>query len=88
MDQVLEVAGALLILLALFALQRGWLTPQSPAYVLLNLGGSAVLTVIATLDDDWGFVLLQGTWAIVSAWALILLSLGQAQSARGSRRSH
>jgi hypothetical protein len=70
-DQVLQVTGALLILAAFFALQRRWLVPQSLLYIGLNLVGSAILTVVAAIGSDWGFLLLQGVWAIVSAWSLV-----------------
>ena len=35
---------------------------------MLNFVGSAVLAVLALLDEDWGFVLLEVVWALVSAW--------------------
>jgi len=33
-------------------------------------GVSAVLAVIALTQQSWGFLLLEGTWALVSAYAL------------------
>ena len=70
MDQVVEVAGAVLILAAFIAAQRGRLSPHSLPYLVLNLVGSAALAVLALLDDDWGFLLLEGVWAPVSACGL------------------
>ena len=35
--------------------------------LLLNLFGSTLLAVLAWLDADWGFLLLEGVWAIVTA---------------------
>ena len=47
------------------------MSPRSIAYLALNLVGSLILAVLALLDDDWGFLLLEGVWAVVSAAGLI-----------------
>jgi hypothetical protein len=71
MDQVIQVIGALLILTAFTAVQLERMRPDSRLYLALNLVGSAVLAVLAVLSSQWGFVLLEGVWAIVSAWGLL-----------------
>jgi hypothetical protein len=40
-------------------------------YLVLNVVGSAVLAVDAALGAQWGFLLLEGVWAIVSLASLI-----------------
>jgi membrane-bound ClpP family serine protease len=70
MDQVIQVVGALLILVAFTAVQLERMRPDSRLYLALNLAGSAILAVLAFLGTQWGFVLLEGVWAIVSAWSL------------------
>jgi hypothetical protein len=70
MPQLVQIAGALLILAAFALAQRGSLDQRSLAYLVPNLVGSAVLAVDAYLASEWGFVLLEGAWAIVSASAL------------------
>lgn len=70
MEQALQLVGAVMILVAFIAAQRGKFSPQNLAYLVLNLVGSAILAVLALLDSDWGFLLLEGVWAIVSAWSL------------------
>jgi hypothetical protein len=50
--------------------QRGKLRPTSLVYLTLNLIGSGVLAVDAALGRQWGFLLLEGVWAIVSAVGL------------------
>jgi len=76
MDQVIQVFGALLILSAFAAAQFGMLELTSRRYLALNLAGSAVLAVLGVYEEQWGFVLLETVWALVSAWALV-------QSVRG-----
>jgi hypothetical protein len=68
---VLEVAGAVLILAGFTPGQLGLLDQHSPVYLVLNLVGSFMLAVIALVDQRWGFLLLEGVWAIVSAVSLV-----------------
>ena len=70
MDQVIQVVGALLIFTAFTAVQFERMATSSRLYLALNLVGSAILAVLAVLSSQWGFVLLEGVWAIVSAWGL------------------
>ncbi len=70
MDQVIQVVGAVLILIAFTAVQLDRMRPDSRVYLALNLVGSAILAVLALLGSQWGFVLLEGVWAVVSAWGL------------------
>ncbi len=70
MEQVIQVAGAILILVAFAAVQFGRMAPSSRLYLALNLLGSAILAVLALRGSQWGFVLLEGVWAIVSGWGL------------------
>ncbi len=77
MAQAVQIVGALLILLAYGAAQFGLLDQHSRAYLVLNLVGSAVLAVLAWHEEQWGFLLLEGVWALVSLWGLIRVWRGQ-----------
>ena len=71
MDQIAQITGAILILIAFGALQRGAMSPRSYVYLVLNLAGSVILTAVALADSDWGFFLLEVVWAAVSLFGLI-----------------
>lgn len=67
---VLEIIGALLILAAFAGSQARRLDSHSIAYLLLNVAGAGILAVIAAAQSSWGFLLLEGTWTVVSAFSL------------------
>lgn len=73
MGQTVQIVGSLFVLAAFAAAQRGWLSQRSTSYLMLNLAGSAVLSVEAVLAQQWGFLLLEGVWAVVSAVGVIAL---------------
>ena len=70
MEQLVQVIGALLILTAFAAAQFGRLDQRSVSYLVLNLIGSIILAVLAAVEEQLGFLLLESIWAIVSAWSL------------------
>ena len=65
-DQLASLAGAALILAAYVALQRGWLPRETRRYNALNLAGSLLLTYAAVRDWNLGFIILEGSWALLS----------------------
>ena len=71
MDQAISVAGALLILSAYVMNQLGRLDRTHAAYNWMNFVGSVILTVVAWRGQQWGFVLLEGAWAAISAVPLV-----------------
>jgi hypothetical protein len=77
MDQVIQVFGALCILAAFVLAQFGRLRTTSGWYLVLNFVGSAILAVLAGIAVQWGFLLLEGVWAVVSLWGLIAWGRGR-----------
>ncbi|WP_410788157.1 CBU_0592 family membrane protein [Kribbella sp. C-35] len=70
---VVEIVGALTILVAFAAAQTGKLHQRTITYQLLNLLGSGVLATIAAVHQSWGFLLLEGSWAVISLLGLLNL---------------
>lgn len=81
MDQVVQIVGALLILVAYAAAQFGLMDPYSRLYLVLNLVGAVILTVLALRERLWGFLLLEVVWAAVSLRGLIQVWRGRPLSA-------
>ena len=76
MLQVVSVLGALAILAAYAANQFGLIGPSNFSYSAMNFVGSAVLAAIAVVEVQWGFILLEGVWAILSLWGMIAVLRG------------
>lgn len=70
MEQLVQIGGAVLILVAFVAAQFGAMDRYSPAYLVLNLIGSVILAFLAWHERQWGFLLLEAVWAVVSFWSL------------------
>ncbi len=67
MGQAVQVLGALLIVGAYVSYTKGRLRLDSVQFLGLNMVGAAILTVVAFVNDLWGFLLLEFVWTWVSA---------------------
>jgi hypothetical protein len=65
-ESMLQIVGAVLVLAAFVAAQARWLSQQHLAYLLLNTVGAAILAVLAYQERQWGFLMLEGVWTLVS----------------------
>jgi hypothetical protein len=70
-EQLIQLVGAFLILGGFASSQLGWLDVRDLRYLALNAVGSGILAVIAILGREWGFILLESTWAIVSVIGMV-----------------
>ena len=70
LELLIEVAGAVMILAAFGLNQFAGLDRHGAPYLALNLVGAAILAVLAARHGQWGFLLLQGVWALVALWGL------------------
>jgi hypothetical protein len=90
MLQIISVLGALALLGAYTANQFRLIGSSDIAYLVANFIGATVLLVIAVIEVQWGFILLEAMWTLVSLWGIIALlrrstssCLGGASKSRG-----
>jgi hypothetical protein len=76
MDQVIQIIGAVLVLVGYVLSQTGRVDGSARSYLIINLVGSGFLAVAAALGHQWGFLLLNGTWAVISAVNLVRGAVG------------
>lgn len=66
MDVLPQFIGALAILVPFALLQLRRTTTQSWLYLSLNFIGAAILAWTAWAGAQWGFVILEGVWALAA----------------------
>lgn len=71
MTQLVQAIGSLLILAPFALAQAGRMPTDKIPYLALNAVGSTALAVDAGVTQQWGFLLLESVWALVSVIGLI-----------------
>ena len=74
------MVGALAVLAAFAADQFGWVSPNRLSYALANLVGAGLLTAVAVVDRQAGFIVLQGAWTLISLGGAIAIVRGRRMS--------
>jgi hypothetical protein len=77
MYDVVQLTGSLFVLAAFVAALTGRLPQSSYRYLAANAVGSTVLTATAVVSLEWGFLLLEGTWAVVSVYSIVRKATGR-----------
>jgi acyl dehydratase len=76
MELSLQFVGALGILLPFALLQFRLTTTHSWLYLSGNFAGAAILTWLAFIEFQWGFVILQGVWTLAALVGIVRRVLG------------
>jgi hypothetical protein len=75
--QLIQIVGALLNMGA-FALLHFEIAPSSALrYLIPNWLGSVLLVVSAYVDRQWGFLMLEGAWVVVTGYAISARARGR-----------
>jgi hypothetical protein len=76
--QAVSILGAVTILAAYAGNQFGRMRATSLAYTAANAVGAAILTLVAAVESQWGFLLLEGVWCFLAAFATARILRGPA----------
>lgn len=68
---LVQIIGAVLVLACFLLAQVDRVDPAGYRYLATNLTGSGAMTVTAIIAGEWGFVFLEGVWALVSVRGLV-----------------
>lgn len=69
--QILSSLGAILVLIAYGSHQLKWMRSDRVPYNLLNLIGGGLLAYIALRPFQIGFVIMEGSWTVISAYGFV-----------------
>lgn len=71
MNQAIAFIASVIVLGAYALLQTGKLSNEGRLFNFMNFVATGALALIAWLEHQWGFLFLEGTWSVVSMYALI-----------------
>lgn len=70
MGQLVQMVGAVLVVSAYVAASKSRLRFDSIPFLAMNAVGAGILTVVAAVNRDYGFLLLEAVWTWVSTRGL------------------
>jgi hypothetical protein len=70
MYDTVQILGSLIVLAAFIAALAGRLDQSGYRYLSMNAVGSIVLAAEAAISVQWGFLILESVWAIVSVYSI------------------
>ena len=76
--QQVSLLGAVMQLAAYALMQLGLLPIASYPYQLANVIGSLMMGVVATINREVGFILMEGVWCLTSIMGLVRLMRSRA----------
>ncbi|MEV2249498.1 hypothetical protein AB0I94_02885 [Streptomyces sp. NPDC050147] len=76
MSMTVQLVGSAMILLAFVLAQAGRLGTDTWPYLWLNFVGSGLTAGDAFHERQWGFLLLEGAWMVVSLLSLVKKARG------------
>ncbi len=82
--QIVSVVGALMILIAYGMIQNGVWRELDHGYLALNLVGSLILGVVAVLESQAGFIVLEFVWSALALMGVLRARKIRAAQARAS----
>ncbi len=68
---IIGLIGVCILLLAFFLNLTGKMDKDSLVYIVLNILGAGIACLASVLINYMPFILLEGTWTLVSVWGLI-----------------
>lgn len=70
-NQLPSLIGAALVLSAYFGSQIKWISEESKTYQALNFFGAGILTINAWMLNQYGFVLMNGAWVVITCISML-----------------
>ena len=70
-DDIIGFTGVFFLLVAFLLNLLGRLSQKSPGYIVLNILGAGLACLASVLIEYLPFIILEGTWTLVSVFALV-----------------